>query len=146
MCLDDLKTTMGMEMLRCQSPELAEKEVLVYLISHNLIRWTMATAATRHAVPLERISFKGTCDALPTFREAIGQARSEQKREELWETFLQTIAKDLVPARPGRREPRAVKRKRNKYPRLNKPRHQFKDHPKRNDRRKAARLRKRGLN
>jgi hypothetical protein len=51
----------------------------------------------------------------------------------------------LVPERPGRREPRAVKRKKNKYPRLDAPRHKFRDHPKRNVRRKTARLRKLGL-
>jgi hypothetical protein len=51
----------------------------------------------------------------------------------------------LVPERPGRREPRAVKRKKTKYPRLNLPRHKFRDRPKRNVRRSRARLRKLGL-
>ena len=71
--------------------------------------------------------------------------RSRKKREELWAHLLETLAADLVPERPGRREPRAVKRKKNKYPRLNVPRRQFRDHPKRNVRRKNARLRKLGL-
>ena len=51
----------------------------------------------------------------------------------------------LVPERPGRREPRAVKRKKNKYSRLDAPRHKFRDHPKRNVRHAKARLRKLGL-
>jgi hypothetical protein len=51
----------------------------------------------------------------------------------------------LVPLRPGRREPRAVKRKKNKYPRLNHPRHQFRDRPKRHERRAHAPRRNHGL-
>jgi hypothetical protein len=34
-----------MEELRCKSPEMAEKELLAYLIAHNLIRCVMAEAA-----------------------------------------------------------------------------------------------------
>jgi len=63
----------------------------------------------------------------------------------VWAELLRTLAADLVPERPGRREPRAVKRKKNKYPRLNVARHKFRDHPKRNVRQKNARLRRLGL-
>lgn len=42
LCLRDLKTTMVMEQLRCQSPDLVEKELLMYLIGHNVIRCLMA--------------------------------------------------------------------------------------------------------
>jgi hypothetical protein len=38
LCLRDLKTMMGMEQLRCKSPDMAEKELLAYLVAHNLIR------------------------------------------------------------------------------------------------------------
>ena len=38
MCLDDLKTTLGMEMLRCQSPAMVQKEALLYRRAH-LIRF-----------------------------------------------------------------------------------------------------------
>lgn len=145
MCLDDLKTTLQLEMLRSHSPDMAQKEVYARLIAHNLVRWTMAQAATQHGVPLERISFKGTLDALRQFSQAMSQARSRKQRRALWAELLRTLAADLVPARPGRREPRAVKRRKNKYPRLNRPRHQFRDHPKRAVRRTRARLRKLGL-
>ena len=145
MCLDDLKTTLQLEALRSRSPEMAQKEVYMRLIAHNLIRSLMAQAAREHEVCLERISFKGSLDALRHFSHARAQARSHKKRREVWAELLRTLAADLVPDRPGRREPRAVKRKKNKYPRLNAPRHKFRDHPKRNLRRKNARLRKLGL-
>jgi hypothetical protein len=96
-------------------------------------------------VPLERLSFKGSLDAVRHFAQAMARARSKAKRQRLWSLLLKTLALDLVPERPGRREPRAVKRKKNKYPRLDAPRHKFRDYAKRNTRRKLARLRKLGL-
>ena len=145
MCLDDLKTTLKMDMLRGRSPQMAQKELYTRLIAHNLIRCIMAQAAAEHGVALERISFKGSLDGLRHFSQAMVQARSKKKRRELWAQLLHTLAADLVPERPGRREPRAVKRKKNKYPRLDIPRHKFRDHPKRNVRRKNARLKRLGL-
>ena len=145
MCLDDLKTTLQMEMLRSRSPQMAQKEVYTRLIAHNLIRGILAQAATEHLVRLERISFKGSLDALRQFSQAMSQARSKKKRQQLWDRLLETLAADLVPERPGRREPRAVKRRKHKYPRLDAPRHKFRDHPKRGVRRKMARLRRLGL-
>ena len=145
MCLNDLKTTLGMESLPNRSPEMAQQELHTRLIAHNLVRCTIAQAATEHSVALARISFKGSLDALRQFSQAMAQARSKHKRGQLWSELLRTLASDLVPERPGRREPRAVKRKKNKYPRLRGPRHQFRDHLKRNDRRKISRLRKLGL-
>lgn len=145
MGLDDLKTTLQMESLRGRTPEMARREMYARLIAHNLIRCTMAQAAVKHGVSLERLSFKGSLDALRQFTHAMMRARSKAKRRRLWELLLETLAKDQVPARPGRREPRAVKRRKNKYPRLNAPRHQFRDHPKRTVRSKNARLRRLGL-
>ena len=145
MCLDDLKTTLHLEFLRSRSPAMVYKEMYARLIAHNLIRCTMAQAAAEQQQPLEQISFKGSLDALRHFTYAMTQARSKAKRQRLWDLLLQTLAKDRVRERPGRREPRAIKRKKNKYPRLDAPRHRFVDHPKRHDRERNARLRKLGL-
>jgi len=145
MCLDDLKTSLQMETLRGRAPATLQREMFARLIAHNLVRCTMAQAASQHEVPLERLSFKGSLDAVRHFAHAMARARSRSRRQRLWQLLLQTLARDLVPERPGRREPRAIKRKKNKYPRLDAPRHKFRDHLKRNDRRKLSRLRKLGL-
>jgi hypothetical protein len=129
LCLRDLKTTMGMEQLRCQSPDMAEKELLMYLIGHNAIRCLMAHAVARHQVDLERVSFRGTVDAARQFMAAILQARSRTMRDQLWEDLLLSLARDLVPYRPNRLEPRARKRRPKSFPLLTKPRHQFKEIP-----------------
>lgn len=47
--------------------------------------------------------------------------RKEKRRALLWRDFLAVVATDEVPFRPGRREPRAVKKK-SKYPFLKQPR------------------------
>lgn len=145
LCLDDLKTTLQMEMLRSRSPQMVHRELYAHLIAHNLVRYTMAQAAAEASAPLERLSFKGTLDALRQFTHAMSQARSQKKRQQLWAQLLKTLAADLVPERPGRREPRAVKRVKNKYDRLNVPRRRFRDRPKRSVRRTVSRLRRLGL-
>ena len=127
LCFRDLKTTMGMEQLRCKSPDMAEKELLAYLIAHNLIRCVIAQAVALHQVDLERVSFKGSVDALRQYSDAIAQARNRKMRRQLWEDLLLNLARDLVPNRPNRIEPRAVKRRPKPYPLLNKPRRKFKD-------------------
>jgi hypothetical protein len=145
MGLDDLKTTLQMESLRSRSPEMAQQELWTRLIAHHLVRCVMAQAASEQEVPLERIRFKGSLDSVRPFSQAMAQARSKKQRERLWAELLRILAADLGPERPGRREPRAVKRKQNRYPRLVGPRRTFRDHLKRHDRRNISRLRKLGL-
>jgi hypothetical protein len=125
LCFRDIKSTLGMEQLRCKSPDMVEKELLAYLIVHNLIRCVIAEAVARFAVDLERISFKGAVDALRQYSTAIAQARNHSMRRQLWEDLLLNLARDLVPLRPNRKEPRAVKHRPKAYPLLNQPRRRF---------------------
>ena len=125
LCLRDLKTTLGLEQLRCKTPDMAEQELLAYLVAHNLVRCLMAEAVAVHQVELERVSFKGSVDALRQFSDAINRATNRKLRRQLWADLLRTLARDLVPLRPDRTEPRAVKRRPKPFPLLNKPRRKF---------------------
>jgi hypothetical protein len=136
LCLRDIKTTLGMEVLRAKSPEMVEKEIYGYLIGHNLIRWIMADAAREHSVDLTRISFKGTVDAVRPYSAALAVAGTRNRRRKLYESLLETLAEDLVPDRPDRREPRAVKRRPKPFAQLNKPRRQYREVDRRNKGRK----------
>jgi hypothetical protein len=127
LCFRDLKTQMGMEQLRCQTPAMVEKEALAYLVAHNLVRCVIAEAIARYRVELDRVSFKGTVDALRQYSQTMVQARSRQKQQELWDDLLSNLARDLVPLRPRRREPRAVKHRPKPFALLTRPRHLFKD-------------------
>lgn len=127
MCLDDLKTTLGLDALRCKSPEMVHRELLALLIAHNLVRAVMAEAAREHEVPVERLSFTGTLDTLRSFCSASAQAGRPALRRLLWREMLRIIAADPVPLRPDRWEPRAVKRRPKSYPKLNCPRHEYRE-------------------
>jgi len=138
----DLKTTMGMEVLRTQRPAMIHKELEMFFIAYNLIRALMVQASGQHPVDLDRLSFKGAVAGVRQFSTAIAQAPSRRKQKELINRLLETMAKDVVPERPGRREPRAVKRRPKPFPNLNQPRHKFKDvaHPNRNWKNKTKKI------
>ena len=125
---------------------MAEKELLAYLVAHNLIRCVIAEAVAHHAVDLARISFKGTADAFRQYSAAIAQARNRKMRRQLWQDLLLNLARDLVPLRPDRREPRAVKRRPKPYPLLNQPRRRFVEISHRNRYWKGRPRNYRGLN
>lgn len=144
LCFRDLKTTMGMETLSCRSPKMVHKELRMYLIAHNLIRGLMAEAAGLYDVALDRISFKGAIDATRHFSNALAKARTRKQRRRLEATLLKILAEDQVPDRPGRREPRAVKRRPKPYPLLNKPRRKYRDIPHRNRYTKKTTTKSRG--
>ena len=121
-----IKDTMGMEMLRCKSPEMLEKEIWTYLLAYNLIRLTMAEAAQAHDKEPRRLSFKGAIQAINTFIPKI-QLASESRKDVLYQTMLRVIASQEVGNRPGRKEPRAVKRRPKPFPRLNMSRQAWRD-------------------
>src|SRR3954469_14328410 len=100
-----------MEVLRCKTPKMIHKELEMFLIAYNLVRCLMVQASRDYEVEIQRLSFKGAVDGVRQFSVAIAQARARKKQKELINQLLQTIAADLVPERPGRREPRAVKRR-----------------------------------
>ncbi|MEI7837158.1 MAG: IS4 family transposase [Planctomycetota bacterium] len=128
----DLKTTMEMEHLRAKSPEIAMKELLAALIAYNLVRITMIEASRRHHAEVERLSFKGTVDAVRQYSPRMARARSMNGLQRLRAGLFRAVAKDRVPLRPGRREPRAVKRRPKPFPQLTVPRHEYREMPHRN--------------
>jgi hypothetical protein len=119
----DIKTTLGLDVLRCLTPALVEKEIWMHAIAYNLVRALMVEAAWTHNIEIDRLSFKGTVDTLrqwaPLFSHA--QANTRAARSEL----LRIIAADQVPNRPNRSEPRARKRRPKPYQMLTRPRHQM---------------------
>jgi hypothetical protein len=126
----EIKTVLGLDVLRCQSRELIEKEVWMQIIAYNVIRALMLEAAAAHRVPLDRLSFKGTVDTLRQWTPLLAPALfvSRVARREL----LRVIAADLLLHRPHRSEPRAVKRRPKVYQLLTKPRRQMRVSPSRN--------------
>ena len=131
--LREIKTLLGLDVLRCLTPAMVRKEIAMHRIASNLVRVLMQRAALLHEVPLARISFKGALDSLHHFADAMqaltGRARRQQK---LLDELLRTMARDLLPERPGRVEPRAKKRRAKNYHLLTKPRCEMQVPPHRN--------------
>jgi Transposase DDE domain len=116
--LRNIKTTLGMERLSCLHPDMAIKEMWVYLLAYNLIRLLMAQAAYFTQRLPRQLSFKHAVQigiALPQYRDLILQ---DGKRGILFEL----IAQQRVGNRPHRIEPRAVKQRPKPYPLLTQPR------------------------
>ena len=134
LCFRDLKTTMGMEELRCRTPATVHKELLAFLVAHNFMRCLIAQAASAHQVCRTRLSFKGAVDAARSFHQAMRLARSPGQVHRLQRRLLEILALDLIPLRPGRYEPRAVKRRPKPFSRLTKPRHLYREVPHRGKR------------
>ena len=125
--LRDIKTTMGMDILRCKTPDMVHKELTMHLIAYNLVRLTMLEAAAAHDMPFERISFKGTLSTLRQWAPIFAAAPTPAARERLWSILLHYVGADRLPYRPDRVEPRARKRRPKNYQLLNKPRRLFKE-------------------
>lgn len=103
-----LKTTMGLEVLHCQTVEGVLKELYMFAIAYNLVRLVMLNASRRQRVPLERISF---VDALRWLRDTPAG-----------ELLTRLV---VNPERPDRIEPRVLKRRMKEYNLMNKPRPQL---------------------
>ena len=127
--LRNLKTTLQMDQLSCKTPPNLEREIRMHFLVHNLVRRLMLEAVRRHRVPLERVSFAGSLATARRYGEALLQAAAAHRRRYLQEQLFRVLAQDLLPERPGRREPRAVKRRPKPYPRLMNHRHRFLEIP-----------------
>lgn len=121
--LRNIKTTLGMETLRCMTPQMNTKEMWAYFLAYNLIRWLMCEAARQAAILPRQISFKHTLQVWVAWIRHPWDTLGGEQTALLF--FL--IAEQRVGNRPGRIEPRAVKKRPKPYPRLMKPRPQARE-------------------
>lgn len=115
--LRHIKTTLGLDLLSGKTPAMAHKEIWVYLLAYNLIRLLMAQAASLTDRLPKTLSFKHALQVWIGWDHHAGTDR-DGKLEGL---FL-LIAEQRVGNRPGRIEPRAVKRRPKPFALLTQPR------------------------
>ena len=116
-----IKQTLNIDHFRCKSPEMVEREFWVTLLGYNLVRKVMCEAASFCGVLPRRLSFTRTSSHLLDLR--------------LWLTggladiagLLRYLGGLVVPDRPGRFEPRVLKRRRDRYPIMRIPRQKLKN-------------------
>jgi hypothetical protein len=124
--LRSLKSALGMDVLRGQSEDVVKKEIAMHLLAYNLIRLVMWQAAREHGADLHRLSFTGTLHRLrhvmPLWIVRPDLAATLGPQLRTW------IARDRIPYRPNRCEPRRRKRRPKPYSLLRKPRRYYQIH------------------
>lgn len=124
----DIKTTVGLDILRCQTPEMIRKEILMHFIAYNCVRRLMYEAAGKADLGVRVVSFKGSVQALRSWEPHLNQvkiSRMEQLRliSDLYDAMTNTPIKQ----RPGLSEPRCLKRRPKNYQLLTLPRDEMRE-------------------
>ena len=117
-----IKITLGMDVLRCKTPEMVRREVWTCLLAYNLIRQTMLDAARKSRSSPRQLSFTAAMQTIGASWFVV--LLDESVAASLVEVELRHLAAHKVGNRPDRVEPRAVKRRPKEHRLLAKPRHQ----------------------
>lgn len=120
--LRSIKAEMGMDILRAKSPAMVDKEMAAHLLAYNLVRALMARAAAGAQVIARALSFKATLQLLLAFQQHLRWG-SRKSAAVMSAHLLGAITLMRLPIRPGRIEPRAVKRRPKPHALLTVPRH-----------------------
>ena len=108
--LRSIKAEMGMDILRAKSPAMIDKEMAAHLLAYNLVRALMARAAAGAHVIARALSFKAALQLLLAFQQHLRWG-SRKSASIMSAHLLGAITLMRLPIRPGRIEPRAVKRR-----------------------------------
>jgi len=123
-----IKQSLHLDHVRCKSPEMVRRELWTTLLGYNLVRTTAAAGALLHGLKPRQISFTGTCQhVLASWMVLCAEMLDPAAVLRLCQTLLQAIAQTVVADRPGRIEPRVLKRRRHRYPLMKEPRAKLKE-------------------
>ena len=116
-----IKVQLGMDVLRCQSPEMVQREIWTCLLAYNLIRKTILESAKRSKLSPRQISFTAALQKVAASWESV-LLLSDKSLALLLEADFEHLAAHRVGHRPGRVEPRKVKRRPKSHKLLTQPR------------------------
>jgi len=124
----DIKITMGMDVLRCQTPDMIRKEILMNFIAYNCVRRLMYEAAEKAELHVRKVSFKGSLQAIRSWSPQFNREKlSKAERSKLLNDLYGAVTGLPLPDRPGRSEPRCRKRRPKAYQLLTKSRLEMKE-------------------
>lgn len=121
----NIKDRLNLGHVRCKSPEMVRREVWTTILAYNLIRTTSASAALIHDKQPRQISFTSTCQYVLASWMQLSLGMIDNLGDYCF-TMLNHIAKCEVANRPGRLEPRLVKKRPKQYKLMQKPRNELK--------------------
>ncbi len=116
-----IKRTLQLHHIACKTPAMVRRALWAHFLAYNLVRRSLAQAALAHGRCPRQLSFAGGIQTLEAFRWLLLFC-CPQRRQHLRAIVLLALATHEVGDRPGRCEPRRVKRRPKKYAWLNKPR------------------------
>jgi hypothetical protein len=119
-----IKQTLHLDHLRCKTPEMVERELWTTFLAYNLIRKVIATAAAVHQKQPRQIGFTLACQEVLASWTLLATGACRDAKQ-LADDALARIAANEVANRPGRIEPRVLKRRRHRYPLMTQPREQL---------------------
>lgn len=118
-----IKITMGMDVLRCKTPAMVRKEIWTCVLAYNLIRRTMLQSAQGSGQSPRQLSFTAAVQAIAASWQTIVLS-NDSIAACLVDVELENLAAHTIGDRPGRVEPRAIKRRPKPHALLTKPRSQ----------------------
>lgn len=119
-----IKSNLNLAHVRCKSPEMVRRELRTTILGYNLIRATVAGAALLHRKQPRRLSFVCACQCvLASWMQLAGGLIDGTQGPAYRALMLRQMAACEVANRPGRLEPRVLKRRRHGYKLMTKPRH-----------------------
>ena len=128
-----IKTFMNLGHVRCKTPEMVHREFWTTLLAYNLIRTTIALAANLSNKRPRQISFVSACQYVLSSWQVAHTINDTVQLANYCREMLKAIGQCVVGDRPGRFEPRVVKRRRDQYKKMTKPRSELRKRLERND-------------
>jgi putative transposase len=119
-----IKQTLHLDHVRCKTPEMVRRELWVTLLAYNLIRKVIATSAAIHQKQPRQLGFTRACQSILASWMLFATGACREARR-MYDMMLAQIAANEVANRPGRIEPRVLKRRRHRYPLMQRPRAQL---------------------
>jgi hypothetical protein len=121
--LNAIKTMMGLDILRGKTPHMMRLELLVGLLAYNLVRLMMLNAASLANIAPRTISFTACLSYLALSWNRVYWIPLSVWQSQIGVNLLE-LSKHRVGQRPGRFEPRLLKRRLKAYNQLQLPREQ----------------------
>jgi len=119
-----IKQTLHLDHVRCKTPQMVRRELWVTLLAYNLIRKVIATSAAVHTKQPRQLGFTLACQSILASWMFFSTGSCRDSRA-MYNMMLAHIAANEVANRPGRIEPRVLKRRRHRYPLMQRPREQL---------------------
>ena len=119
-----LKTDMGMELLRCKTADMVNKEIAINLLAYNLIRANLAKAACLNDKAPQHLSFMAAVQLMRN-TASLCITLTGGALGKIIHALLMAMTQTEIGQRIRPNQPRVIKRRPKKYSLMTKPRSEY---------------------